>query len=177
VPLSVGLDRASDVGLPLSGLQVTLANSEDTFRLVDGLAARLPEEMRPKGEVLQERFGAKWPALAAILQEIVKSQPRKASKRDPSELLEEILAFVRGRVTDRALDDVFRRGKDAQSDNPVRAALGPLYDQLFGPAGETAINVRSAERDPRHISLRTADQQVDEPPMTIAPPRKGNRGE
>lgn len=98
--------RPSDVPHPLGMFQHTLANKEDTFRLL----ASVNQAMGERGvseEILKEQFEMKWDALDEKLRAVpVPSQPVHTS-RSNEEMFREIVEAVRSGASDaKAMDEI-----------------------------------------------------------------------
>ncbi len=81
-----------DVAEPLSQFQATVANKADTRKLLLTINKALKENALEEGQ-LNKAFEKWWPDLDEKLKS--KPIPKTESKRDPRELLEEILSTVR----------------------------------------------------------------------------------
>ncbi len=84
---------SADVGLPLGMFQSTAATRTDTFKLIQNLndaALKMPAER------LAKLFDNFWPELEQTIAEARRLSTSSKVRRDPHELLEEILDTVRG---------------------------------------------------------------------------------
>ncbi|WP_104168920.1 toll/interleukin-1 receptor domain-containing protein [Arthrobacter sp. SX1312] len=95
-PLLIDFDSPTDLTGPLTKFHARLANEEGIRRLVQDLNSELlPHGVRE--DILGRSFQALWPQLEAQLADIDRelSQPR-ASRRPEREVIDEVLALVRG---------------------------------------------------------------------------------
>jgi hypothetical protein len=83
-----------DVRPPLGMFQATKATKEDTRRLVQTINVSVSEEPL-REEDLDAVFEAMWPSLKSTLSSLPLLEPAKTVKRNPEDMLAEILELVR----------------------------------------------------------------------------------
>lgn len=92
-PYLLGLSK-QDVPSPLGDLQLTLANKNETLQLMKDIND-IGEKPLIKAGVLEKTFEKSWDDLDGSLKEIASRVVRKETRREPHDILEEILTKVR----------------------------------------------------------------------------------
>jgi hypothetical protein len=101
-PYLIGLDPA-DVPLPLGQFQAKRADLEGTRSLVRTINEALGESALGEAQ-LNDAFKTYWPRLKEILDGLPVPEGQTTQRRDPGNMLEEILDIVRGLARDRYTD-------------------------------------------------------------------------
>jgi hypothetical protein len=102
-PYLVGLGPA-DVSLPIGQFQAKRADYEGTKALVRTINHALGDVALPERR-LDNSFETYWPQLKSFLENLPAGEKDIARRRDPIDLLEEILEFVRALARARADED------------------------------------------------------------------------
>lgn len=99
--------KPSDVTGPLTEFQFSVANKEDTRRLIGTLNKAETTKPLPDGK-LTEAFEMWWPNLERRLESIPITGPAQKTTRSPGEMIEEVLDIVRdqARTTYQLLADI-----------------------------------------------------------------------
>jgi len=120
----------ADVEEPLAQFQHTIAERDDTKKLVQSINKALNERPLPD-EVLEDAFNTYWPRLEEKLEAIPEDVEKSEPKREDSDKIDEILGLVRGLSRDQPIN----RLTESLGANLYRNAL---VDVL---SGEEGINV------------------------------------
>jgi TIR domain len=87
--------QPAQVESPLADFQHTIAEKEDTRKLVHTINEALGDQQRTEGQV-NRVFERSWPTLEAKLQAVPPSTTAAPREREPQDMLKEILERVRG---------------------------------------------------------------------------------
>lgn len=169
-PLLIDFTNPTDLTGPLTKFHARLANQDGIRRLVLDMNAQLTEPLRE--EILARTFSALWPQLSTQLDRIDGAHPSpQALRREPREVMEEVLTLVRGiHTTVRAGADPSGRAApttvtSAEAFDLVRSALqgagytGQILTQLSGNHIKVVIDEAIS---PAAVSAgRTAASQVN----------------
>ncbi len=166
-PYLVGLTEP-DVPNPLGLLQLTIANEDDTLRLMKSLNARLPDASRLPDPTLEKVFKRSWAELRDELKTIGESGIPAEHPRNDRELLEDILGLLRAQEQRETVQEETRRRQAV-----IRAALDPAT-RLRGLGGLTLGDlIRSGDLTAGTESFLTDPTLLPAPPplpRTPTPP-------
>lgn len=98
-PYLIGLDPA-DISLPIGQFQAKRADYEGTKALVKTINSALKDGALPEAQ-LEDAFETYWPRLWHTLENLPARESEAQHRREPLDLLEEILQIVRGLARDR----------------------------------------------------------------------------
>jgi len=156
---------------PLAGLQLTLADKADTWRLVESLhnvlRGDLPDRALSDAD-LRESFDTRWPALQEKLEEARGIEQAKTPKPDTTAMQQETLLLVRdiARYVGEQGLEASRIGLTEMglaSGNPYVAMLAKMVDRL-PKAQAGALGLTSSEKAEivrRAVRQRTAREQAE----------------
>lgn len=151
-PLLIDFTNPTDLTGPLTKFHARLANRDGIRRLVFDINNQLPEPLRD--EILSRTFDALWPQLSKELDQINGTHPSpQAIRREPREVMEEVLTLVRGIHTAvrTGLDGVSRptteSAKRADAHQLVYAALTGAghTGQIITQTGASRVKVITDE--------------------------------
>ena len=119
--------KTSEVTGPLTEFQASLANREDTHKLIITLNKAMKEKALPEGKLTQA-FDRWWPDLEKSLGSIPASAPTKKPARSSEEMIEEVLNIVRDQarvtqITQQMIDDLRRAGNQNSLYNSLYSIL------------------------------------------------------
>ena len=169
-PLLFGLTPNQVVG-PLSHFQATTFNRAEMRKLADTMNSASGNTSVDSAR-LDKQFERLWPELQTAVQEILAAPDQATPKRDPDDVLEEILGGVRSllrdqarlaeKITEQTVSSAWRsgswasvgskgRGKDSEPDEFV-ATLEKLDRQSIGPTVSVAYpaQVKPDTREPQN---------------------------
>lgn len=132
VPYRIGI-AATDVPFPLAQFQSVNADKEGTLKLLESINSINSTKL--ESERLQRIFEIFWQHFEKKIVEVGQIIESASPKRDPQDLLEEMLQIMRG--IDRDLKRLPEVGKPVPEPTPVDTPTEPNQDKATGKASNT----------------------------------------
>lgn len=162
--------KPSDVEGPLVQFQSVVNEADDVFRMITTINSKVDPEHRLETTALRKSFDVWWPQFAEGLQKIQEEELSKApnaekTRRDPNEILEELLELARSQqrliASDLAasiqivLKEIHRLGVREASMSPIVgiSSLGTVPSLLYGDFGMDASKLRTIGEFAENLNL------------------------
>lgn len=134
-PLLIGGLEKEDVSYPLAQFQLKKADKHGIFDIIKTINSLLDKTFVLSDEILKKTFDRWWPDFDKVIKELSPA-PEKKPRRNPDEMLEEILNSV------RALSNMISERGRPRSREAFESSLKDLFREPYSPIGP-AISRRS----------------------------------